>query len=363
MDANALPRYIDAGLWDTGHIQGIAVDTEKGFIYYSFTTVLVKASLDGNIIGYVGGLTGHLGCIDFNKEDGRVYGSIEYKHDVIGRGIMRKTGVALSDEDAFYVAIFDVDKIDRVNMDAEADGIMTAVYLPEVVADFKAALSDGTEHRYGCSGIDGTGFGKLFGAPADSDNMLMVAYGVYSDTERTDNDYQVILVFDPRKFADIAKPLTQSAPHHSGINCEKKLFVYTGNTSFGIQNLKYDSFTGDWFAAVYRGKKPSFPNFSLFRIDGSRAPERQTLKGFSPSEEADVVFLKESGRYDGASGLYGSDFAYGQTGMQSLGEGYFYFSHNRSVNVNAGKYRLQTSTIRLYKYTDTENGFDFNSVT
>ena len=58
------------------HIQGIAVDEKKGFIYYSFTTMLIKAKLDGTIVGSVKGLTGHLGCIDFNEADGKVYGSL-----------------------------------------------------------------------------------------------------------------------------------------------------------------------------------------------------------------------------------------------------------------------------------------------
>ena len=355
MNINELPRVIDAGLWDAGHVQGIAVDTARGYIYYSFTTILVRSDLSGNIIGYVGGLTGHLGCIDINPEDGCVYGSIEYKHDSIGQGIMEKTGVKLSDEDAFYIAIFDVDRIDRLGMDAETDGIMRAVYLPEVVADFSARLQDGREHRYACSGIDGLGFGPRFGAPADSPRMLTVAYGIYGDNERTDNDYQVLLTFDWRKFSDVALPLNQGKPHHSGVLSESKSFLFTGNTTWGIQNLKYDPYTGDWFAAVYKGKKPSYPNYPLYRIDGKKAPERAVLQGIYPAEEGDIIFLSEEGLCRGDTGIKGYDFKYGQTGIAPLGgelEGYFYISHNRSVPVNGGKYKLQTSHVHLYRYTD-----------
>ena len=46
-----LPRNIYSGIWDAGHIQGIALDTEHEHIYMSFTTVLVKADLQGNVIG------------------------------------------------------------------------------------------------------------------------------------------------------------------------------------------------------------------------------------------------------------------------------------------------------------------------
>ena len=45
------PKNIYSGLWKYGHCQGIAVDTEKEFIYYSFTTALVKTDLQGNLIG------------------------------------------------------------------------------------------------------------------------------------------------------------------------------------------------------------------------------------------------------------------------------------------------------------------------
>ena len=48
------PRSIDAGLWKTGHLQGIAVDTAHEYIYYAFTTVLVKARLNGETVGWVG---------------------------------------------------------------------------------------------------------------------------------------------------------------------------------------------------------------------------------------------------------------------------------------------------------------------
>ena len=74
----SLPREIDGGKWSEGHVQGIALDRKNGYMYYSFTTVLVKTDLYGKLIGTVSGLTGHLGCISFNAEDGKVYGSIEY---------------------------------------------------------------------------------------------------------------------------------------------------------------------------------------------------------------------------------------------------------------------------------------------
>ena len=52
----------------TGHLQGIAKDEKRGFLYWSFTTQLIKTDMQGNVIGSVVGLIGHLGCIAFCSE-------------------------------------------------------------------------------------------------------------------------------------------------------------------------------------------------------------------------------------------------------------------------------------------------------
>ena len=67
---------IFTGAWGNCHIQGIAVDLKKGYIYYSFTTKLIKATLDGEVVGSLDGLVGHLGCLAFTEADGCVYGSL-----------------------------------------------------------------------------------------------------------------------------------------------------------------------------------------------------------------------------------------------------------------------------------------------
>ena len=63
---------------------------------------------------------------------------------------------------------------------------MTTVYLPDVVEDY--SFNDGFEHKYACSGIDGISFGPGFGNGKDSKQMLYVAYGIYGDVNREDND-------------------------------------------------------------------------------------------------------------------------------------------------------------------------------
>jgi hypothetical protein len=85
-----LPREQVAGPFASGHVQGIAVDRKGGFIYYSFTDMLAKYDFEGRLVGTLTGWSGHLGDLDFNPVDGRVYGSLEY-----------------GKQDAFYIAMID----------------------------------------------------------------------------------------------------------------------------------------------------------------------------------------------------------------------------------------------------------------
>ena len=354
IDMSRFPETIDAGLWQTGHIQGIAVDPVKEYIYYSFTTILVKAKLDGTVVGWVGGIIGHLGCIDFNDEDGRVYGSLELKHDSIGQGIMRGTGVALAEEDAFYIAMFDVDRITACGMDAERDGIMKAVYLPDVVRDYTATLPDGTPHKYACSGVDGLSIGPIFGAGADSPAMLMIAYGVYGDVAREDNDCNVILQYDWRKFEDCARALTQQQPHHEGLEADARYFVYTGNTTWGVQNLEYDAETNLWFMAVYKGKKEQFANFSTFVVDGSKAPRKEWLQGVEYLKKGKVLSLLDRGEVDAKNPeIRGWRDDIGAKGLCAIGDGYFYAAQGKKTKQGHDGYA------RLYRFVGGEKqGFE-----
>ena len=314
-----MENKIFSGYWGKCHCQGIAVDRAHGFIYYSFTTKLVKSDLEGNIIGTVDNIIGHLGCIDFNEKDGKVYASLEYKNDSIGKGILKSLGI--SDEnlkDGFYVAIFDVDKIDRMEMDAEGDGVMRAVYLKTVVSDYEGTvLSGGAEvrHIHGCSGIDGLTIGPDFGSDDKGRDYLFVCYGVYSDLSRTDNDYQVILKYDHSSWWDsLAAPLSQSAMHEIGPDAPAdKYFLYTGNTTFGVQNFEYDRYTGDYILCVYPGKKPDFPNYPTFVIDGGIAPVEKPLSGYPDGTVGKVLALRDTGLSSG--GISGIDFRLGATGF------------------------------------------------
>jgi len=342
-----MKNKIFSGYWGRNHCQGIAVDKKGEFLYYSFTTKIIKSDLEGNIIGSVGNIIGHLGCIDFCDIDRKLYASLEYKNDAIGKGILNTLDRSESSlRDGFYIAIFDVDKIDRMDMDAECDGIMKTVYLKTVVDDYEAVTlnnGDKREHRHGCSGIDGVTFGPDFGKTGKE--YLYVSYGIYSDLDRTDNDYQVILQYDASLWWDkVAKPLSQSNFHTFGPEAPRnKFFLYTGNTTYGIQNLEYDPFTGDFFAFVYRGQKPQFPNFPTFVIDASKAPVLERLKGYENGEKGLVLSLKRTGLEEG--GISGMEFPFGTTGFYAFGDGRYFvseeFSKDKEHATNVCLYRLK----------------------
>ena len=340
-----LPKELRSEGWKAGHVQGMAVDTKQEYIYLSFTTMLVKMNMKGEVVGTVTGILGHLGCLDFNDEDGRVYGSLEYKDDSIGKSILKQEGSTKQLEIGFYVAIFDVDKINRVGMSAEHDGVMTSVLLKSVVEDYKAEVkgSNGEvlKHRHGCSGFDGISFGPAF--DGSGKNMLTVAYGIYRDKNRTDNDYQVLLQYDTKKWAKYEAPLSQDNMHQRGPSKPNgKYFVYTGNTSWGVQNMEYDKHKNIWFLACYAGRKPHFPNYTLFAVDGSKSAVKEPLRGVAYQKKGAVLSLVGQKDTSDIRGWYNK---LGEYGTCSLGNGYFYLVEA----IRNGK--LRGAVVHLARYT------------
>ena len=348
-----LPKQICSGEWKAGHVQGLAVDTKREYIYFSFTTMLVKMDMQGNVVGTVTGLLGHLGCIEFNDADGRIYGSLEYKDDSIGRGILKQEKSNKKFDTAFYVAIFDVDKITRQGMSAEKDGIMTTVYLPTVVEDFKAKVECGgktLEHRFGCSGFDGITFGPKF-SKSDGKYYLTIAYGIYGDANRSDNDHQVLLQYDASNWTKYEQPLSQDNMHQLGPKKPAgRYFVYTGNRNWGVQNMEYDKSRNFWFLATYETKKSDFAGFSLMTIDGNIAPKKQTLKGVDYCKSGNLLTLSGRGMTDANHhSIRGWHFDKSSTGIHALGDNYFYISHRKRNKP------YQSCTATLYKFVGRES--------
>jgi len=323
----ALPATLDAGTWPSGHVQGIAVDKAGGFVYLSFTDMLVKLDLSGRVVGTLAGWSGHLGDLAFNPADGKVYGSLEY-----------------GEAQTYYIAVIDGHGIDRPGMAAAASGLVRAVALPEVTRDFAAS-----GHRYGSSGIDGVAFGPAFGR-AEGPALLTVAYGIYGDVERADNDHQVLLQYDITDWAQRhARVLDENALHRDGPDQPAaKVFVRTGNTRYGVQNLAYDPTARRWLMGVYRGSKAHFPNFTLFAVEGGVSPSRGNLVGVPGAsggwEQGLLLPLAVDGLLDEASGIRGWHTK-ADVGIEAVGEGLFYLARND------GTREWQSAELELMRWT------------
>lgn len=337
-----LPLSHNGGTWGSGHVQGVAVDLERGYIYYSFTNLLAKYDLAGRLIGTLVGWTGHLGDLAFNPTDGKLYGSLEYKAD-----------------QAFYIAVIDVAGLDGVGVEAGESGLFKTVHLDEVARDYAADMDgdgrfDGDvaatrDHRYGASGIDGVAFGPRFGG-RDGPSLLTVAYGVYGDVTRTDNDHQVLLQYDIADWDRYARPLSEAEPHRAGpAAVDGKYFVRTGNTTYGVQTLAYDAEAGRWLMGVYQGRKPGFPNYLLFAVEAGSQPTQSDLIGVPASsgegwERGLVLSLAHDGLEDPATGLRGWHWK-ADVGLEPLGRGLFYLA------MNSGGKGSQTADLTLMRWT------------
>jgi len=286
------------------HVQGLAIDLQRKRMYFSFTTSLVMTDFSGNILGSIDNLDGHLGDVVFDQNERKLYASFERKDDEIGKGIASKLGTDVTSDPKFYIATIDVDNITGKGISQKQAITLTEVK-PAIKDYSKEVTSPGgvaKKHKYGCSGIDGITIAPGFGEDV-GEKYLYVAYGIYSDLDREDNDYQVLLRYR----------ITESGISKS---C-KRYFIKTGNTNYGVQNLAYDPATNLLFMAVYRGKKSSYKNYDLFTVDMKQAPCRAKLDGVGYAKSKKQLNVTE-----------GWIFPYGSTGMCPLGDGSWFISEN-----------------------------------
>ena len=324
------------------HVQGLAFDKEKECFYFSFTSAFFKTDMEGNIIGSVCGINGHIGAMTFDPVGRKVYASLELKDDAIGRNISEKLGARswTRDQSAFYVAEIDVDKINSIGM--SQDEVMHLHLIEEACKDYKASVQvrdSILDHRFACSGIDGVTIAPAFGGKRPGERYLYVAYGIYGDTLRSDNDYNVLLCY---KLNDI------------GGRLQHKYFIHTGNTTWGVQNLAFDKASGKMFLAVYNGSKKQWPNYDLYAVETSQTPFRGRLEGVPYLKgKVEQLSLSQDGIKDPSSGICGWNFKWGSTGLCPLGNGTFYIS----VNGNEGGSQFCKAT--LYHWTgDSLNPFE-----
>ncbi len=284
------------------HLQGICMDDEGKYLYFSYTSSLAKLDMStGKVVASVGGFGqgsfgtpggAHLGCLDYY--DGWIYGSLEYKEP--GK--------------KFFIAAFDASKLTKTGMDIKGedfkDGGVTGILLYEPTEDFRdpidtnvfsgqdsyghATNEANNGHAFACSGIDGVTFGTM---PGDTSGKLylIVAYGVYgfSNINRYDNTYNVLQFYDVEDFWDGEKPVgTQNIrftyerglavdyTQEEVLKAADTLFVYTGNTSYGAQNLEYEADTGD--IVLYTYGNTDGMGGTKYVVDGSKAPVEKVLE-------------------------------------------------------------------------------------
>lgn len=307
----------------TGHVQGIAWDEAGNRMFFSATTKFIITDTQGEITASIEGLHGHLGSMVFDSASRKVYASMECKDDVIGSSISRQLGVEGFKQSTFYIAEIDVDAVTQVNTPAEK--AITYHEVRQVAEDYAAEVTvDGKtlKHRYGCSGIDGITIAPDFGGKGG--RYLYLAYGIYSDTTRTDNDYQILLQY---RLDRLDRP-------------RSRFFIKTGNTTYGIQNLAYDDNTDKMFMVVYRGRKSQYPNYDIFTADMSDKPRKGKPDGI-PYEKGKINIVPP-----------GQDhwmFRWGKQGLCPLGNGEWYITEDSSRKNADGK-TLHDCTVRLYRW-------------
>ena len=298
------------GQGGSGHMQGICVDDKLEYMYFSYTDALVKVDMrTGKVVGSVGGFGkgsfgtsggAHLGCLEYY--DGWVYGSLEYK----------------APGAKFFVCAIDTSMITEIGMDMKDDAIfgnggVNGILLKEPTEDFRDPLNYGKAqatnggndgHRFGCSGIDGITFGKMPGDPSGEIYMIL-AYGVYGGfANRYDDRYNVLQFY---KLTDIwdtenHKPtgtqnirftyergLSQDYTEEEVLSAADTLYVWTGNTEWGSQNLEYEWDTGNIVLYTY-GTKENWGLSYQYVVDGSKAPRMLELEvgQSAPSANADA---------------------------------------------------------------------------
>jgi len=229
-------------------------------------------------------------------------------------------------------------------MDSEDNEAFKIVCVREATKDYHLSGFDDSgrqlDHFYGCSGIDGVAIAPRLGKRGGRD-FLYVAYGIYGDKTRSDNDFQVLLRYNLKDLDKRAGKVRFGEFYSEGPSKPlDKYFVFTGNTNWGVQNMAYDRSLGKMFLFVYKGAKEQFTNYNAFTFDVSRKPLKKGLIGVPYDNSRHPVI----GSWENpVSGVF---FKYGSTGVSPLGDGRFYFAESGRSEVSGKQY----CRARLYSW-------------
>ena len=347
LTAAEMPNHVYSGVYDVYHVQGICLDKENQYLYYTFTNIFVKTDTEGNLIGTMTGYPGHLGDCTFNENDGKVYASF-----YLANGEYDWYG-----EDMYYVAIIDVDKIDEVGMSYETEDLMKVVQLSNVAAYAKEDTDgDGNaDGKFGIIGIDGCEMGPKFGV-SDGKEYLTVSASVPKNLARTDNDYQVLWQYDVTEWwANLAQPFDAENLPLQTVTPDGEYFLLTGNGEYGIQDTAYDESTKCWYFITYEILREGYAADSFcFVVSAESAPVSGTLLGQPTETQGMLLSTVNKGMNNGLNDIYYYDFWEACTGLVSLGDGYFYVSE--SGTDGSGR---QYTNVYKYKWTgEVTKGFE-----
>ncbi len=347
-----MPNYVHTGNHGIQHVQGMAMDRVGGYLYYTFTDILVKTDLEGNVIGTVTGYMGHMGDCSFNDMDGRLYATLQISPN--------NWGWEGSDE-GWYVAIVDVDKITSVGMSYDAEGLMKVVEMSNIYQTATAELSNGQIGKYGVTGLDGCAFGPKFGT-SSGEQYLTIAGSVGENLERTDNDYQVMWQYDVSDWWEsVAKPLSLTSLPRTTITADGEYFLLTGNGHYGIQDVCYDDYTKQWYFVTYGITRPEFYEWGYcFVVSAETQPQMEALKG-QPTETQGLTLKTVEGgnEHTVTSGIHAGSTVYSYgfyqacTGIVGLGDGYFYVCIAGPSGVEG-----QYGDVWKYRWTGEGVGFE-----
>lgn len=118
----------------------------------------------------------------------------------------------------------------------------------------------------------------------------------------------MILQYDLKSLSRNARNVVFGTVHTDGpAKPLNKYFIYTGNTNWGVQNLAYDREYGDFFMAVYKGKKPQYPNYDLYAFSIDQKPSKAALEGvpYWKKKERQLKLDDSMGQCDEATGIHG----------------------------------------------------------
>ena len=323
---------IDAGTWDSTHVQGITKDDDNNYMYYSFTDRLVKVNMKtGQMVASVKLFeNAHLG--DLAYYEGKVYGSLD--RAFYGSGPV---------DNKYNIAVFDTENMIEIDMDYK--NVMKTMSIHDV--------NDNQGDVFEPTSFDGIAFGPK---PGSTDvKVYMMLSAALGNSDRT---HQTMVAFDPDTFvpSEVTNGSTLST---TGPEVADIFYVNLGELSeqgaYEAQVLEYNADQNEYWLCCY----PQFKAGNLFVVDGNTVNKTNTTLG-GTTQEVNVLSLKQIGTQSAEdSSVWGITkyYPYTAQGLISLGNDYFYIENsvNPGGTINHGRAKLYKFDRETFTFKSVEN--------